>query len=322
MKSFYQHVLRGTLFMAGLFVLMIVTSKLVTPREISKDCGIQDAAANAIQNEPENTIDVLILGDSETYSSMIPLQMWRDYGITGYCCGTSAQNLGYSLQFLQKAFEHQSPKVVILETNEFFRDFSYGEAIKYRMDRKFPVFSYHNRWKNLSGKTKKNAATTVYADNTKGYVFSAAIAPADDSDYMSPSEEKDTVSAKSLAYLQDIVDYCKKKGAKLLLVSTPSTKNWNYKRHNCLVDISEHFSVDYIDMNLMAEQIPIDWKRDSRDHGDHLNFSGATKVTDYLGRLLVEELEIPDHRGEDAFFQWNIDLEEFDKLTALSVYVK
>lgn len=316
MPRMLRHAGSAALFLAGLCLMLAGLSKLVVPREISKECGIQDAGANAIQNEPEGTIDVLILGDSETYSSMIPLQMWRDYGITGYCCGTSGQNLGYSLLFLKKAFARQSPKVVLLETNAFFCDFSYGEALLYQLDRKLPVFNYHNRWKNWVGGTKQKV-TSVYAGNqTKGYVYSKAIAPADASDYMHPSEEAEPVSAKSLAYFKSIVDFCREKETALVLVSTPSTKNWNYKRHNRLSKLAAEHGVAYVDMNLLPE-LKIDWARDSRDHGDHLNHSGAVKVTGYLGGFLAKNYGLSDHRGEKAFEQWDEDLKEFEKIADL-----
>ena len=316
MKKFLMQTCRCCLFIGGLALLLLVASKLVTPKSFgTKDSSIQDAMANAIMDEPEQTIDLLILGDSETYSSMIPLQLWKDYGITGYNCGTPAQNLGYSMDFLKKAFQKQTPKVVILETNAIYRDFSYAEAVKYKMDRKFSIFSYHNRWKSFS---KKAGQTSVYADNTKGYVFSDAIAAADAGEYMKLTSEKETISAKSLTYLDDIAAFCKKKNAKLVLVSTPSVVNWNYRRHNSVQEVANRLGVEYIDMNVLTENIPINWDTDTRDHGDHLNYSGAYKVTSYLGEMLSGWEVLPDHRFDQKYTAWDDCLVLFEELTGTS----
>ena len=41
-------------------------------------------------------------------------------------------------------------------------------------------------------------------------------------------------------YLKEIAKFCKKHGTKLVLISTPSTKNWNYQRHNTMEAISKY----------------------------------------------------------------------------------
>ena len=57
-------------------------------------------------------------------------------------------------------------------------------------------------------------------------------------------------------------------------------------------------------MNYLLKEIGINWKTDSLDQGDHLNFSGAEKVTKYLGNYLSEKYKLPDHRGDSAYAAW------------------
>ena len=37
------------------------------------------------------------------------------------------------------------------------------------------------------------------------------------------------------------------------------------------------------------------------DKGDHLNLSGAHKITDYMTTYLQEHYMLPDHRGDEKF---------------------
>lgn len=70
--------------------------------------------------------------------------------------------------------------------------------------------------------------------------------------------------------------------------------------------------MEYVDLNdpVMREQVGIDWATDSLDHGDHLNNSGAEKVTAFVEQYMEEE-QLPDHRQEEAYESWNREAEEF-----------
>ena len=111
MSRFLKHTLRCVVFLAVLALLLTGVSQLVRPKNNTRSDGIHDPAANGILGEPDHTIDLLILGDSESYSAFIPMQLWQQYGYTAYCCGTSRQTLYYSEAFLHKAFQKQSPKL-------------------------------------------------------------------------------------------------------------------------------------------------------------------------------------------------------------------
>ena len=114
-------------------------------------------------------------------------------------------------------------------------------------------------------------------------------------------------------YLKEIAKFCKKHGAKLVLISTPSTKNWNYQRHNAMEAVSKDLGVDYIDTNLLRDDIPIDWKKDTKDKGDHLNYKGAVKVTNYIGKYLDDTKLFKDKRNDPSYDNWNTCLDKFEK---------
>lgn len=171
MSRFLKHTLRCVVFLAVLALLLTGVSQLVRPKNNTRSDGIHDPAANGILGEPDNTIDLLILGDSESYSAFIPMQLWQQYGYTSYCCGTSRQTLYYSEAFLHKAFQKQSPKLVILETDVIYIDFSYGSMLLQEAGDLFPVFSYHDRWKSLKANDWRMTVNYTHTENAKGYQF-------------------------------------------------------------------------------------------------------------------------------------------------------
>ena len=88
------------------------------------------------------------------------------------------------------------------------------------------------------------------------------------------------------------------------------------KKHNGITKLAEQLGVEYIDMNLLADEIPIDWDTDTRDGGDHMNNYGAEKVCDYIGEYLLNTGLFVDHRLDDEYAKWNEFLEQFNKQKA------
>lgn len=316
MKKIIKRIVSCVLFVAILLGLLQVSSLVFQPKSNDKASGIHYPRANGILSEPKDSIDTVFIGDSEVYHSFIPLNIWRDYGITSYDVSSPSQKLVYSMEFLKKTFEKQSPKIVFLETNAIFRKSYFEDEITYKAEQIFPVFRYHDRWKNLQ--LKDFSATVEYTanENNKGYYFTKKSKPATDKaikEYMKYSDVSAPILSTNKKYLKEIAEFCKKHGTKLVLISTPSTKNWNYQRHNAMEAFSKDLGVDYIDTNLLRDDIPIDWKKDTKDKGDHLNYNGAVKVTDYIGKYLDDTKLFKDKRNDPSYDNWNTCLDKFEK---------
>ena len=57
---------------------------------------------------------------------------------------------------------------------------------------------------------------------------------------------------------------------------------------------------------------------DTRDGGNHLNYSGATKMTKYIGQYLKDNYTLNDYRHDPHYEQWNKDYEMFMKKNKLA----
>lgn len=314
MKKTVQRILCVLLFASLVVSSLFALSFVVLPRNNTREDGIRNYNASGILSEPKNTIDVLVLGDSESYRSIVPLQIWKEHGITSYVCGTGAQKLFLARDFLETALKTQSPKIVVLETNEIFRKFTRSEVITNRAENIFPVFRYHS---NIKLKNLKNLFDfkIEYTENVykKGYVFSTKYSSANTSEYSLESTELETIRPLNSDMVKKIKKLCDKSGAELILLSTPSTVNWNYMRHNSIDALAKELGVKYIDLNLMTKEVPINWKTDTKDKGDHLNHFGAVKVTAYLGKYFSSLGIFDDKRENPEYSLWDESYELFQK---------
>ncbi len=299
-------------FIVGLAVLFVAASFVLMPKNNMAEFGMEEVSANGILGEKENSIDILVLGDSESYSAFIPAQIWKEKGYTSYVCGTSGQTLDYSVMLLHRAFEKQSPKFVILETDAIYRKVPRGKAAVSRLSPYLPVFQYHDRWKSLGWHDFKGKISYTWTDDYKGYKYVTTVAPSVKADHMKPTNAIAEIPPQNIQYVKELKAFCDENNAKFLLLSTPSTVNWNYPRHNGIQKLAEEIGCEYIDLNLMNEQIQIDWSQDTRDEGDHLNHSGAMKVTHFLSEYLSQTGMLIDHRPDPEYAKWHDCLKNID----------
>jgi hypothetical protein len=313
-QSIASLMLRCCAFLMILVLLLVVLSGLFLPKSNREDFGMEEPLANGILGERENSIDVVILGDSETYSAFSPMQMWEEQGFTSYVCGTSSQRLYYTCQMLNRASKNQQPQVVVLETNTIYRRCKPDSTLGNAANELLPVFQYHNRWKSLNVNDFGVGVNYTYTTDFKGFYIKKKIASVSSLEtYM-----KDSTSSKSIYwinefYLEQIRTTCEKNNIQLVLVSTPSTVNWNTKKHNGIQNYADQYDIPYLDMNQSGDELGIDWQTDTRDKGDHLNYSGAEKASAYLGQWLKDEFQLTDHRDDDAYHSWNDSLQRYLK---------
>lgn len=150
----------------------------------------------------------------------------------------------------------------------------------------------------------------------KGYRYENKVATAALKDYMKQTDQKAKISAINQYYVEQMIKLCRKNNVELILVSTPSIKNWNYAKHNGIQALADQYGLEYYDLNLMPDQVKIDWKKDTRDKGDHLNHTGAVQVSDWLGAFFHSKNTLTDHRQETAYSRWNDALGRYDQQIA------
>ncbi len=317
-KRILKKFLRITSFLLILVFMLGGISWIVSPKD---NRNMHNTTANGFLGEKPNSIDVLILGDSESFTSFSPMQIWRDYGYTTYVCGTSRQYVQDTYNFLERFTQSQKPKVVFLETNLLYRAegrFSDIFRVAQNTASKFlPVFEYHNRWKRLGLNDFHKTKGYTWRDELKGFRINAKIVPYEGTpQYMKKTDKAKRIPPVCTYYFKKMAEICKENNAELVLVSTASPVNWSYEKHNGVAKLAKEYGLKYLDMNLVVDELKIDWKNDTYDKGDHLNFYGAQKATDYLGKYIKANYSITDNRSKEEFKHWNEDLKVYEKNAA------
>lgn len=312
MKTILKNTLHSALFLLILAALLLLISPIFRPIDNGEVGAIRDERVYTILGEPENTIDVLFIGDSLAQCSAAPLDLWREQGITSFVCASGSQTLYQSRDLLKEVFLHQSPKLVYLEADTIFLRWRRTDLMVHEAGNVFGVFRYHDRWKTMGFLDFMKEPNYTHTDFNRGFRSDWERHSTKKKGHMDDHGLVQTVSKENIDMVQFIQDLCAQNGATLLLYSAPSVKSWNYANHCGITAMAEQLGLEYMDQNLMTDLVPIDWQTDSMDNGNHLNSFGARKVTHYLGLVLAETGLFTDHRGAPGYEAWDADSQAYD----------
>ena len=93
MKDKFIKAAKAVSFALILVILLEAASVVLYPDKSFDSFGAEMERASGVVSEEKNTIDVLIIGDSEAYTSVIPMIIWEKHAITSYVCSTGSQPL-------------------------------------------------------------------------------------------------------------------------------------------------------------------------------------------------------------------------------------
>ena len=127
-----------------------------------------------------------------------------------------------------------------------------------------------------------------------------------------PTEEEEPVEEAAAEYFRRMADTCREKGIRLLLFRTPCVGT-GWEQDNAMRHFAASCGADFVDFNDPAvwEAMTFRCEEDMLD-SMHLNYRGAKKLSVYMGQLLREQYDLPDHRGEETYAFWDRDWEVYE----------
>lgn len=298
------------------FILILSSlSILFLPKSNGIHSSIKNYLARGFYGEPRNSLDVIAIGNSNMESGFSPMELWRQYGVTGYTCGESCQTIFEAYNILSEVMSCQKPKVVILDTDGVFplndRMDTFYKFLNSTLDRLFPVIQYHSLWKSMRPDNIAQTNAYLWTSPTRGYLYNGEDKPFSGRRPQKHNPAVDRINAVTLVQLDAFRSLCQENGAQLVLVYVPTAFSWDQKRHDWMAEYAAKHNLPFLDLNIASNDFQVDWGKDTRDGGTHLNYVGAKKVTLYLGTYLRQHSALPDHREDPSFRRWNADYEKY-----------
>lgn len=297
-----KNILKSILFIFILLILLEAITLLFISKDSIKKYGFINTTKYEILEEEPNTIDVIFLGDSLVYSSISPMEIWNQYGYTSFDCAKAAESITDAYKYLEVAIKHEHPKIVLFESNVLYRD-KHKRPWYYKLKNTiisyFPITRYHDNWKKI-GVSKEDIITNT----TKGYVYVTKSTKYKPIKKNNKPGKLRPIPKGNIKDFERIVKLCSDNNIKLVLISNPSNKSWIYPKYYATEKIAKEYNLEFIDLNLV-EDLNIDWTHETKDKGDHINHSGAKKVSAYLGKYLKSTKLLKDKRNNPKYSAWN-----------------
>lgn len=326
------------------FLLLLQGASMVlVPRNDKAEDSTLNTVVFGYLGEPDHTLDVVMVGNSDLNNGISPVAMYRQYGITSFASGQPRQNPLTAWLRVKEALARQSPRVLVLEVDAMYRNpnmhknhwkmfvdkvkafprqvYGYSDtfmnnAVGTGVGYLFAGVKYHSRWKELTRDDFTDIRRKFYHYVGKGYLIHTMTVPYQGGfDYMEPGGRDEPLSEEALRCLHKVMELCNERGIQLMLLEMPSASSWSYEKHQAVSEFARQNGLPFLDLNVEAQQgrMAFDWTKHSKDGGDHLNLFGAEIATAYLGAYLKEHYDLPDRRQDPDYAFWKEDAAYYER---------
>ncbi|MBQ9518050.1 MAG: hypothetical protein IJR60_08245 [Eubacterium sp.] len=283
--------------------------------------------AYAYMQEPNNTIDVLCIGNSDLYSAVVPAEFWTKFGFTSTVIASPHQTPLQSYAMLKEFYKTQKPKVVVIELDMLYdkslkdvtgieRNQSLASYVIDNYDAEdfdevvkshFSVFTFHNKWKKIGKKKRRETP------NSHGYKYSEAVCDVNIGEYMIETDEKEPIKQNSKDYIKKMIQFVESNGGSVFFAEMPTVTSWNMERHNAAAEFCEEIDRDFLDYNLMIDELGVDINKSFRDKGNHLNYYAACAISRHMGKYILANYDMEDRRNDPDYEFYDKSIKKFYK---------
>ena len=289
--------------------------------------------------EENNSLDVVFIGSSSVFAFWIPFQFWNEYGAASYNFAAAQFPVQLTRPCIEEIRKTQNPDLFVIDV----RPFAYAEAtfgtdsqipnmyndaafrnvadnMKYSWNRQMAIdqglpkeydrlpyvidfIKYHTEWDHLADMEAISYIWNSKKNKWKGYYTVNRIQSQEITDYSGETSRK-PLSENLDSVLSDLLEYCKKNELEVLfLVNAYNQVSSQKATYNYIEDRIASYGYCFLDANDKMDEIGLDPRTDFYDRY-HVNYLGAEKYTAYVGKYIMDHYQLPDHREDAAYREW------------------
>lgn len=278
--------------------------------------------------------EVVFVGSSRVMDAVIPEQLWEEHGITSYLLCAEYNDMRRDIAMCKLAFQYCKPKLIVLDVGNYwsrsdaadvlaaYHEYAdafplnrvkvettlelYGYSMN-SVELLFPIYRYHERWKELSRKDFRHNKTESF--EFKGFEYSAETEQIERYPFVEAENGVLLTEGTDVDYIREFIDWSRSQGIEVMLVSVPynamedeQAALWG------IAELARECDVPYL--NMVAMEDLVDPSYDFKNEF-HMNYRGAEKVTARLGEYIADQWVELEQADEATTQYWNASAEAF-----------
>ena len=334
------------------FLLAVIISLSLLQTYFLRRLDHNSIRLNGYYHEKEESLDVVLLGASEIYTSFSAGLAYNKYGFTSYPFATESITAAGTITALKEIVRTQNPKLILIEPNAFLYSNTKNEEkephirklidniplnsnkIEYinnnvepdeKLEYYMPLIKYHRMWRDYPEPARRVVSTILQdirgRSILKGYRTTTDIYNSDVKKINKRIGSETGVlplNQELERKLRELLTYCVEQDLNVVFVRMPHmVYNKTYdrvKRSNRAEQIVKGYGFDYLNLERSWDKIGIDIKTDYYNL-DHLNIYGTVKMTNYLGNIIQNDYGIGKSELSDSQKEnWESAAKSFNQL--------
>lgn len=327
MKTQTRLLIRITGFLLILFLLFQLISSILMEKWTAFNTIAETYITDQYNHLEHNSVELAVLGSSQTVAGFSGIHLLEQFGIRSFSPSTSNQPMICTCYYAKQMMKTQQLKAAVIDVSMLYENvFPTGfrrvadtapfsiDKIKLILNHSsylikqsgwkknmrtiwsyfFPVMQYHDRWESLT-KTdfgQDECGPFVFRGNTS-HIERQSVTDIILED--KPDSSADELpNENQLYWFREMIDAFHQAGIPVLLIKTPKY-DWTPSRFRGARALAEEYGLDYLDFNTreLFDAAGLNTEQDF-SNPEHLNYSGAIKLTDYIGEYLSSRIHFTE----------------------------